>query len=184
MEYESQKDKKLLWKGEKAVLVWGASEKHQFPDEGLTWRHVKRALAYCVEKKLITESEKAELTGATFRTHIIQSLPVHEFGDFLGDENSPVRINRNGILAGVVLTETNFLNKRWKYQVWIYVWWFILGAAGLILLSQTFAAVKNLFVSNLSNQEQEKVNNYCQGYCSRRMHNSRFDMERNCVDKK
>lgn len=181
MEYESQKDKKLLWKGEKAVLVWGASDRHQFLDEGLTWEHAKKALAYCVEKKFITESERVELTKPTLRTHIIRSLPVHEFGDFLGDESSPVRINRNGILAGAVLTETDFLNKRWRYQVWICAWWLILVAAGLILVSQTVAAAKNLFVSGLFSQE--KVNNSRHGYCSKRIHNPGFDMERNCLYK-
>lgn len=181
MEYESQKDKKLLWKGEKAVLVWGASDQHQFLDEGLNWEHVKSALAYCVEKKFITESERVELTKPTLRTHIIRSLSVHGFGDFLDDESSPVRINRNGILAGAVLTETDFLNKRWRYQVWIYAWWLILGAAGLILVSQTVAAAKSLFVSGLSSQE--KVNNSRHGYCSKGIHNLRFDMERNCLYK-
>ena len=136
MEYENQAKDKRLWKGEKAVLIWGASDKHQLLDEGLNWRHVKKALDYCVKKKFITESEKNELSKPALRTHIIRTFPVREFGDLLDKDDSRVRINRNGILAGKILAETNNLKNTRDYRMWTGDWHLLYYLAGLLLVIQ------------------------------------------------
>lgn len=60
MEYESQKKKKQLWEGEKALLIWAGSEHHQHLGSAIDLHHVKDALDYCVRVKFITETEKIE----------------------------------------------------------------------------------------------------------------------------
>lgn len=154
-EFESQKDKKHLWEGVKALLVWGGSEHHQHLGSFLGSNHVKDALEYCVKENFINEEERKRLVYSC--PHILESLPVYGFGD-QGPSPDPkqpsVKINRNGVLAGRILVETNFLkNTWWKYQVWIIIWWFILGTAAIILISQTITAAKSIFTSVTPPQE-------------------------------
>jgi len=145
MEYEDEKSKKHLWEGEKAVLIWAASEHHQHLGSFIDSNHVKDALKYCAKEKFITESENHRMQPSA--RHILDSLPVHEFGD--REENpdpkiSRIKINRNGILAGRILTETSLLEETRQYQIWTSVWWIVLGAAALILLAQALNAVVDI----------------------------------------
>lgn len=148
LEYESQKGEKHLWEGEKALLMWAGSEHHQHLGSLIDIHHVEDALDYCVGLDLITEFEKNRMKGSI--PHILESLPVHEFGE-LGNASEPknprVKINRNGILAGQILIETNNLKDQKKYQIWIYIWWGILGGAALILIDQSLTALLNILKS-------------------------------------
>ncbi len=146
MEFESEKGEKTLWSGVKAVLVWGASIHHQHLGSFIGINHVKNALEYCVEEKFITEKEKERIQGSA--RHILESLPVYGFGE-VGDAPDPkqpsVKINREGILAGRVLTETKFLkNTWWRSNIWTIVWWVVLTASALILISQVITAIKSI----------------------------------------
>ena len=58
MEYESQKQIKKLWGGEKAFLIWAGSEKHQHFGSSVGTDHLKHALEQSLEKGYITKSEK------------------------------------------------------------------------------------------------------------------------------
>ena len=128
MEYESHKNEKSLWNGVKALLIWSASVHHQHLGSFLGSNHVKYALKYCAEEDFIAEEERKRLVNSC--PHILESLPVYGFGNQgpSADPTQPsVKINRNGVLAGRILVETNFLkNTLWKYQIWILIWWFIL----------------------------------------------------------
>jgi hypothetical protein len=137
MEYENQKKKKQLWEGEKALLIWAGSEHHQHLGSAIDLHHVKDALEYCVREKFITEAEKDRMKGSV--RHILESLVTHEFGTVYDDSNpkSPsIKINRNGILAGDILTETNNLKKPRKYKKWSWDWYFLYYFAGLLLAIQ------------------------------------------------
>lgn len=136
MEYESQKDKKHLWEGEKAVLIWSASDQHQHLGSALDTHHVKKALDYCVKEKFITESEKEKLQGRV--SYILESLSVHEFGSpkSIPEKKLDMKINRNGILAGEILMETNNLKNLRKYKRWSWDWYLLYFLAGLILTIQ------------------------------------------------
>lgn len=146
MEYEGQKSKKHLWKGEKAVLIWSASEHHQHLGSFINTGHLEDALKYCVQEKFITKAEHERMKGSA--RHILDSLPVHEFGELeegINLKTSSVKINRNGILAGRILTETNFLNNNWAYNAWTLAWWFVLGAGAIILFIQAATSIKSLW---------------------------------------
>jgi hypothetical protein len=144
-EYESQNDEKHLWKGEKCVLIWAASEHHQHLGSAIEINHVKDALDYCVSRKIISAKERDELKGSS--RHILESLPVYEFGELQVDsevKNPRVKINRNGILAGRILRETKSLRNTHSYDFWIVLWWAVLLAAAVILVSQTCSAIRDL----------------------------------------
>lgn len=154
-EFEGQKDKKTLWEGVKALLVWGGSEHHQHLGSFLGPNHVKDALAYCVKENIITEEERKRLVYSC--PYILESLPVYGFGDQgpSPDSKQPsVKINRNGVLAGRILAETDFLRQTWRYKIWIVIWWLILGTAAIILVSQTITSAKSIFTSVIPSQER------------------------------
>lgn len=156
-EYESEKNKKHLWEGQKAVLIWSASEHHQHLGSSIDSKHVKDALDYCVSEKIITEEAKKRLRGSA--PHIVEALPTYGFGklvDVSNPKNPRVRINRDGIQAGRILVETKYLKKTWwKYKIWIIVWWLILVAASIILVSQAASAVQDVFASGSNNQKSQ-----------------------------
>lgn len=136
-EYESQKDKKRLWEGEKALLIWAGSEHHQHLGSAIDTHHVKDALDYCVKEHFITEAEKDRMKGSL--RHILESLPTHEFGDVFDNSNPKeprIKINRNGILAGQILIETKNLKKTCKYKKWTRDWYLLYYLAGFILIIQ------------------------------------------------
>ena len=163
-EYESQKSEKTLWNGVKAVLVWGASKHHQHLGSSINSNHVKDALNYCVGEKFISEKERNTMVYSC--RHILESIPVYGFGQAIltSDPKKPsVKIDRNGMLAGRILIETNFLNDTfWRYGVWVILWWVVLVSALIILLSQTFSTAKSAFFG-LNSQTQ---NNYSFGHYS------------------
>lgn len=136
MEYEDQKDKKHLWEGEKAVLIWAGSDQHQHLGSAINSNHVKDALAYCVKERFISQDEKTRLENSV--SHILRSLEVHEFGmaESIPASKIDLVINRNGVLAGQILLETNNLRKPKKYKNWSNDWWFIYYTAGLLLFLQ------------------------------------------------
>lgn len=147
MEYESQKEKHL-WEGEKALLMWARGEEHQHLGSALGINHVKDALDYCVRKNFIPQSENDRMRGSA--RHILESLTTHEFGNLVDNSNprNPgIKINRNGILAGQILIETNNLNNPMMYQAWIFIWWIVLGGATLILLNQSLRALFDILKS-------------------------------------
>lgn len=147
-EYESQKDKKHLWEGEKALLLWAGSEHHQHLGSAINIKHVHDALKYCVKENFIPESERVRMKGSL--RYILESLPTHEFGLLVDDsdpKNPSVKINRNGILAGQILTETNNLKTPIMYQAWIFIWWIVLGGATLILINQSLQALLGILGS-------------------------------------
>ncbi len=136
MEYEDQKDKKHLWEGEKAILIWAGSDQHQHLGSPIDSKHVKDALEYSFNEGFISQDEKTRLEGSA--SHILRSLEVHEFGKA---ESNPAYkidlvINRNGVLAGQILLETNNLRKYKKYKRWSRDWWFIYYVAGFLLFLQ------------------------------------------------
>lgn len=145
MEFESQKGEKTLWSAVKAVLAWGASIHHQHLGSFIGINHVKDALKYCVDQKFITETERERIQGSA--RHILESLPVYGFGavgDSPDSKQPSIKINRDGILAGRVLAETNFLkNTWWRYNSWILSWWVVLICGAIILLSQVIVSIKN-----------------------------------------
>lgn len=79
--------------------------------------------------------------------HILESLVTHEFGTVYDDSNpkSPsIKINRNGILAGDILTETNNLKNPWKYKKWSLDWYLLYYFAGLLLVIQVIKSLVEL----------------------------------------
>lgn len=136
MEYEDQKDKKHLWEGEKAALIWSASDQHQHLGSAIDAHHVKNALVYCSKEGFITDVEKDRLSGSV--SHILESLSVHEFGSPKSNpaQKLDMQINRNGILAGEILIETNNLQNTERYQKWSRDWWLLYYSAGLLISVQ------------------------------------------------
>lgn len=161
VEFEKEKVVKTLWDGVKAVLLWSASIHHQHLGSAIGSNHVLSALKLSVSEGYLLEEDEKRMDGSL--RHILQSLPGYGFGEFVetADPSNPsVRISRCGILAGEILKETNFLKYNWKYQIWTILWWTILFAAGLILLSQVFAAIRNIFIPNspkLTNNYYQKI---------------------------
>ena len=148
MEYESQKDKKRLWEGEKALLMWAGSEHHQHLGSAIDLHHVKNALDYCAEAGLIVESERDRMKGSV--RHILEGLTTHEFGsvyDNSNPKNPLVKINRNGILAGQVLIETQNLKKLKMFNKWSRDWYFLYYLAGLLLTVQVIKGIIELMES-------------------------------------
>ncbi|HWA52336.1 MAG TPA: hypothetical protein VG895_04770 [Patescibacteria group bacterium] len=162
MEYESHKKEKSLWNGVKAVLIWAASVHHQHLGSYIGPNHVKSALDYCRDEKFISEDERNRLVNSC--SHILQSLPVYGFGDEDPNSNQSVKINRNGVLAGRILVETNFLKNTWlRYKVWIVVWWIILIAASVILISQVISTLKNISGVSLTDNYTTQYTHQLQG---------------------
>ncbi len=160
MEYESHRNEKHLWDGVKAVLIWAASPNHQHLGSYIDTGHVKDALKYCADEGFISEKERERLVDSC--RHIAESLPVYMFGEFeteqLNSENKLVRINRDGILAGRILFETNFLKQNLlQYKFWIYMWWFVLALAFVLLLTQTTEGLKNLFSQSSTHHSQHQM---------------------------
>ena len=144
-EYESQKEKKHLWEGEKALLIWAGSEHHQHLGSPIDLHHVKNALKYCVSENYISEEEKNRMQRSVL--HILESLPIHEFGevyDNTNPKNPRIKINRNGILAGEILMETNNLTKPSKYKRWSYDWWFLYYIGGLLVVAELVSALLHI----------------------------------------
>ncbi len=155
-EYEKQKDKKLLWDGVKAVLVWAASEQHRHLGSYIHINHIKDALTYSVRVNLITDKKENELQGKSL--HILQSLPVYEFGsleDTPNEKNAGVKINKDGILAGIILIETEFLKSTIKYDIFVVAWWAILVMAVFALFWQAITPM-------LKKSREEVQGNYYQ----------------------
>lgn len=146
MEFESQKVQKHLWDGEKAVLIWSGSDKHQLLGTPIDHNHVKDALQYCEDTEYISAGDKQRLLGNV--TDILESLAVHGFGertDVIGRHNVQLRININGILAGQILAETNNLKINYKYRIWTYDWLLLYYSAGLLLVIQVIKGMIELF---------------------------------------
>ncbi len=161
VDFENEKDVKKLWDGVKAVLLWSASIHHQHLGSAIGANHVQNALKLAVSERYLSEEDKKRMYNSA--KYILESLPSYGFGEFVvtADTSNPsVRISRNGILAGKILKETNSLKYIWKYQIWTILWWIFLGAAGVILLSQTLAAVKSIFSSG----SPTRINNYHQNH--------------------
>ncbi len=145
MEYESQKGKKKLWEGEKAVLIWAGSEHHQHLGSAIGLNHAKDALDYCVRAKFITESERDRMKGSL--RYIIESLIIHEFASLHDDSNPKrpsIKIDRNGILAGDILIETDNLKDPGTYKKWSLDWYFLYYFAGLLLAIQVIKGIIEL----------------------------------------
>lgn len=162
LEYEAQKSQKPLWNGVKATLVWAASEEHRHLGSSIGTHHIKNALTRCVNKGFITQEEQEGLSQKA--THILESLTPYGFGDTeVTSSVIEVKINRNGLLAGEILTETDFLRRGvWKYYIWTCVWWLVLIAGGILLLSQTFTAVQTFFPN--SHHKEKHHRNYHQEF--------------------
>jgi len=145
VEYENQKDKKHLWEGEKAVLIWAASSNHQHLGSALGTKHAQHSLDYCVKEGFITEANRDRMAGSL--THILQSLSVHEFGtpNSIPENKVDLVINRNGILAGEILIETNNLKNQGKYKRWTWDWYLFYYFAGLLLVIQVVKGFIELF---------------------------------------
>ncbi|SRR5260221_601507 len=144
MEYEEQKDKKHLWEGEKALLIWAGSENHQHVGSAIDLHHVKDALTYCVQAGFISEEERDRMKGSV--RHILESLPTHEFGevyDTTNPKNPLIKINRNGVLAGQILIETKNLKKNYRYKRWAWDWYFLYFLAGLLLVVHFAIAISD-----------------------------------------
>jgi hypothetical protein len=144
MEYEGQKRKKHLWEGQKAVLIWAASDQHQHLGSAIDSHHVKHALEYCVQENFISQSEHDRMKGSVF--HILESLPTYEFGSPKSNPAYRVDmiINRSGILAGEILIETNNLKNPQKYQRWSRDWYFVYYLAGILLAIQVVKGIVEL----------------------------------------
>lgn len=137
MEYENRRDKKHLWEGEKAVLIWSASEHHQHLGSSIGIKHVRSALDYCSEQGFISKTDAEKVQGSI--PHIMESLPIYEFGvlDQGSDPKNPsLKINRNGILAGEILTKTNNLKNTREFKYWQADWYLLYYLAGLLLTIQ------------------------------------------------
>jgi hypothetical protein len=146
-EYEGQKDKKRLWEGEKALLIWAGSEHHQHLGSAIDTHHVKDALDFCVKEHFITDTERERIKGSL--RHILESLPTHEFGEVFDNTNPKeprIKINRNGILAGQILLETKNLKKTYKYYRWNLEWYFLYYIAGSILIIQMVKGLIELII--------------------------------------
>jgi hypothetical protein len=142
MEYENLKDKKHLWAGVKALLMWAASEHHQHIGSSINKDHVKDALNYCVEEKFLASSEGERMMDSA--RHILESLITYEFGtvyDNSNPKNPQVKLNRNGILAGQILVETKNLISTDRYQKWSFDWYLLYWSAGLLLFFQVIKAL-------------------------------------------
>lgn len=159
-EFEKEKKIKRLWDGVKAVLLWSASIGHQHLGSAIGSRHVIDSLNSAVSEGYLSQEDKIRMDGSS--KHILESLPNYGFGEFVGTadpRNPSVRISRNGILAGKILKETNGLKNKWKYEVWIVLWWILLGIAGLILISQVISALHNIFPQETTIYKTHFLNN-------------------------
>jgi len=89
--------------------------------------------------------EKDRMKGSV--RHTLESLVTHEFVSMY-DESNPksqsIKINRNGILAGDILTETTTLKNPRKYKKWSLDWYFLYYLAGLLLIFQVIKLVVEL----------------------------------------
>src|SRR3989338_3616005 len=148
VEYESQKKIKHLWEGEKALLVWAGSEEHQHLGSPLDTKHVKNALDYCVRIGFIPQSENDRMRNSA--RHILESTITHEFGELVNNSNEKnprIRINRNGILAGLILSETKNLKKTFRnYLLWSWDWYLLYYIAGLLLAVQVLKGFTELIL--------------------------------------
>lgn len=137
MEYENQKNKKHLWEGEKVLLIWSGSEHHQHLGSAIDINHLPGAFDYCIKENFTTEAEKKRLVGSS--RHILEGLLTHEFGNLYDNsnpKNPAIKINRDGILAGQILFETKNLKNPKLYNKWIWDWWVIYWATGLLIIMQ------------------------------------------------
>ena len=146
-EYETQKEKKRLWEGEKALLMWAGSEHHQHLGSAIENHHVKDALFYCAEKHLIADDDRDRLINSL--RHILESITTREYGELIDnsvDKKPRVKINKNGILAGQVLIETNNLKNNRRYDRWSWDWYFLYYTAGLLLFFQLLKTILETIV--------------------------------------
>lgn len=145
VEYESQKDNKHLWEGEKVVLIWAASDQHQHLGTAININHVNDAFDYCIKNNLITESEKKRLKDSF--SYILQSLSIHEFGNpkSIPEDRVDLIINRNGILAGEILVETKNLKRVNEYKLWVLDWYLLYYLAGLLITIQVLKGLEEVF---------------------------------------
>lgn len=135
LEYESQKKEKRLWEGEKAVLIWAGSDQHQHLGSAIGNQHAIDALNYCEKEGFISSEDKTRLLSSV--EPILKSLAVHEFGQAESNpaQRNDLKINRNGILAGKILIETNNLKNTKRYDIWVIAWWLLFICAGSLLVS-------------------------------------------------
>jgi len=143
-EYESQKGEKHLWEGEKAVLIWSASDQHQHLGSAIDTHHVTNALEYAAKNGYLAQADATRLKGSV--SHILESLSVHEFGTpkSIPENKLDMKINRNGILAGDILIKTKNLERKWQYEKWSWDWYFVYYIAGFLLFLQTLKVVSEL----------------------------------------
>ena len=74
-------------------------------------------------------------------THILQSLVVRGYGSYDHIEKINLIINKDGILAGQILIETNNLKNTLTYKKWSWDWYFLYYMAGVLI---TIGVIKGL----------------------------------------
>lgn len=119
VEYEEQNVKKL-WGGEKAFLIWAASENHQHLGSEVGKDHLQNALDQAEARGFIKERDKNffKLNGR----HIVESLVTHNMATLIryaSDKDPRIKFHTNGILAGQILTETKNFKETTGYH-WLY----------------------------------------------------------------
>lgn len=131
---------KPIWYAEKLLLEWAASQHHQhlgaYISEGTAKRAFDKPLA---EGRF--NNHKKEAAYVADAQHVLDALVVRGFADERPNLPKEVRINKDGLMAGTVLNETNLLNNKWSYQIWILIWWIILTLALIILVGQATSAI-------------------------------------------
>jgi len=139
--FENQR--KPIWYVEKLLLEWAVSPHHQhlgaYISEGTAKRALDKSLA---EGKFNNHQKEAEYVANA--QHVLDALVVRGFADERPNLPQEVRINKEGLLAGTVLKETNLLQNKWRYQIWITSWWLLLILGLLILVVQTVSSAEKI----------------------------------------
>lgn len=135
-----------LWKYEKELLRWASSPKHRHKGSSVSTRQAKEVVDIGIKEGRLRDTQRME--GTDESAHTIRALVANGFADtfrdFAQEDRAETTINNDGIIAGVILTETNDLKKIWSYRFIILLWWVLFTAGFILVISQSFGAVRNV----------------------------------------
>lgn len=146
--FESQMDKKKLWEGEKAVLLWAQSERHQHLGSAINQDCIKDAIIYCSTQPYFEDKKIDRFMNDEI--NILRNLLSKGFGTTAyrnPDQVMDLVINNKGLLAGQILVETNNLQNNSKYERYIKWWWIFLYLGVIVLVGQAVGAISSTFLT-------------------------------------
>ncbi len=140
-----ESEHKPIWEAEKQLLMWAAGPGHQNPGQSIGRDIVEQVLVEAMTNGAFRDMPEAAAYAAD-GYQVTLSLVTRGFADRAPSHVSQIaQINLKGLLAGLVLRETNALKRNYRYEFWIWIWWVVFWGLFIIFLTNVLSALVSIW---------------------------------------